>query len=304
MHILPTLGLLAGLILSPIMAFTADITGTGKRFFACDYSKKIMAIVGADGKVEWKRKMDGGCHDAWILADGKILWTPSGDKIFEVDPKTDTETLIYDSHKHGGLQGDIQIHAFQPRANGATITVFESGPKRAIEIDRSGKILSTVEFPFITGDAHHQTRNARKLANGNFLLALSKDSKIAEVDPKGAIVWEYKTQGECYSAIRLTNGNTLIGGGFSHRVIEVDPAGKEVWTISESELPGIKLGYVAQVQRLANGNTVFVNCHAGPTNPQIIEVNSAKKVVWSYRDFETFGDSVPVGFVIDQTSVR
>ena len=304
MRFLVPLGLLAGLLLSPTVALdAADITGTGKRFFAADYDKHVMAIVGADGKIEWKRKMDGGCHDAWMLADGKILWTPSGDKIFEVDPKTDTETLIYDSRKHGGVNEHVEIHAFQPNPDG-TITVFESGPKRAVEIDRSGKVLKTVAFPFMEGDPHHQTRNARKLANGNYLLAMSKSSKIAEVDPQGAIVWEYKTQGECYSAIRLTNGNTLIGGGFSHRVFEVDPAGKEVWAISESELPGIKLGYVAQVQRLANGNTVIINCHAGPTNPQIIEVDSAKKVVWSYRDFENFGNSVPVGFVIDQTAIR
>lgn len=303
MRFLTICGVLTGIFLAPVIANTADITGTGKRFFAADYDKHVMAIVGADGKVEWKRKMDGGCHDAWVLPDGKILWTPSGHEIFEVDPKTDTQTLIYDSHKQGGLKGDIQIHAFQPNPDGS-ITVFESGAKRVVEVDRSGKILSTIEFPFINGDPHHQTRNARKLANGNFLLALSKDSKIAEVDPKGAIVWEYKTQGECYSAIRLANGNTLIGGGFSHRVFEVDPSGKEVWAITESELPGIKFGYVAQVQRLSNGNTVIINCHAGPTNPQIVEVDAAKKVVWSYRDFENFGNALPVGFVIDPTAIR
>jgi outer membrane protein assembly factor BamB len=262
-----------------------------------------MAIVGADGKVEWKREMKGGCHDAWVQANGKILWTPSGDKIFEIDPKANSETLIYDSRKHGEVKGNVEIHAFQPNKDG-TITVFESGPARAVEIDRSGKVLKTVALP-MTGGAHHQTRNARKLDNGNYLLALSADSKIAEVDPAGKIVWEHKTAGECYSAIRLPNGNTLIGGGFSHRAFEVDKAGKEVWALTEADLPGIKLGYVAQVQRLSNGNTVIVNCHAGAKSPQIIEVNPAKKIVWSYLDFETFGNSLPVGFVIDDaTAIR
>jgi len=53
------------------------------------------------------------------------------------------------------------------------------------------------------------------------------------------------------------------------------------------------------VWRLANGNTRFVNCHAGPENPQIIEVTPEKKVVWSFRDFETFGDSMPVAVVLE-----
>lgn len=302
MRFLLTFGLLASFILSPTLN-AADITGTGHRFFAADYEKRVMAIVGADGKVEWKREMKGGCHDAWVQSDGKILWTPSGDKIFEIDPKANSETLIYDSRKHGEVKGNVEIHAFQPNKDG-TITVFESGPARAVEIDRSGKVLKTVALP-MTGGAHRQTRNARKLDNGNYLLALSADSKIAEVDPAGKIVWEHKTAGECYSAIRLPNGNTLIGGGFSHRAFEVDKAGKEVWALTEADLPGIKLGYVAQVQRLSNGNTVIVNCHAGAKSPQIIEVNPAKKIVWSYLDFETFGNSLPVGFVIDDaTAIR
>ena len=35
----------------------------------------------------------------------------------------------------------------------------------------------------------------------------------------------------------------------------------------------------------------FGNCHAGPTMPFSIEVNSAKQVVWTYSDFERFGNS-------------
>lgn len=303
MNLLPKLGLLAALVFSPAIALAADITGTGKRFFACDYGKKIMAIVGADGKIEWKREMRGGCHDAWLMPDGKLLWTPSGDKIFEVDTKANTEILIYDSRKHGGVTEGVEIHAFQPHADG-TITVFESGPKRAVEIDRSGKILKTIALPINQGNPHKQMRNARKLANGNYLLALSSDSKIVECDAAGKVVWEHKTNGECYSAIRLPNGNTLLGGGFSHRVFEVDKDGKEVWSLGETELPGVKFGYVAQVQRLKNGNTVIINCHGGPENPQIIEVSPDKKVVWSYRDFENFGNDTPVGFVIDDSSTR
>ncbi len=275
-----------------------EITGTGHRFFAADYDKHIMAIVGADGKIEWSKRMDGGTHDAWLMPDGKILWTPSGDKVFETDPKTNEQVLIYDAKKNGNEQADVQLHSIQPGTDGSVV-VFESGPKRVIEVDRTGKILKEVKLPIDKGDPHHHMRNARKLDNGNYLLCLSADSKIVEVDPTGKSVWEFATKGEAYSAIRLKNGNTLIGGGFAHRVVEVDKEGKEVWSIGETDLPNIKLAYVAQVQRLANGNTIIVNCHAGPENPQIIEVTPEKKVVWTYRDFQNFGNALPVAFVLD-----
>jgi hypothetical protein len=48
------------------------------------------------------------------------------------------------------------------------------------------------------------------------------------------------------------------------------------------------------VERLPNGNTWIVNCHAGPDQPQIIEVTKEKKVVWTFRDFDRFGNALPV----------
>jgi hypothetical protein len=53
------------------------------------------------------------------------------------------------------------------------------------------------------------------------------------------------------------------------------------------------------VKRLANGNTRFINCHAGPQNPQVIEVSPDKKVVWSYKNFDFLGNSTAVVVVKD-----
>ena len=91
----------------------------------------------------------------------------------------------------------------------------------------------------------------------------------------------------------------LIGTGNGHGVLEVTPAKEIVWRIDQQDLPGITLAWVTQVRRLANGNTQLINCHAGPENPQIIEVTPAKQVVWTFKDFETFGDSLPVAVVLD-----
>jgi hypothetical protein len=50
---------------------------------------------------------------------------------------------------------------------------------------------------------------------------------------------------------------------------------------------------------LANGNIVLGNCHAGPDNPQVIEITRAKQVVWTFRDFKNFGNSTPTSQVLD-----
>ncbi len=275
-----------------------EITGKGHRFFAADYDKHIMAIVADDGRIEWSKHMDGGTHDAWVLANGHILWTPSGDKVFDTDPKTDKQVTVYDSKTNGNEQADVQVHGISPLPDGG-VAVFESGPKRVVEVDKGGAVKLVLKLPIAGGDPHHNMRNARKLANGDYLLCLSADSKVVEVDKEGKIVWSVATEKEAYSAVRLDNGNTVIGCGYAHKVVEVDKAGMVVWSVNETELPGIKFNYVAQVQRLPNGNTIIANCHAGPENPQLIEVDKDKKVVWSYRDFEHFGNATPVAFVLD-----
>jgi hypothetical protein len=53
------------------------------------------------------------------------------------------------------------------------------------------------------------------------------------------------------------------------------------------------------VERLSNGNTLIVNCHGGENNPQLVEVDPDKKVVWTFKDFKRFGNSLPVARIVD-----
>lgn len=68
---------------------------------------------------------------------------------------------------------------------------------------------------------------------------------------------------------------------------------------NKSDLPGIELAWVTMVDRLPSGNTRIVNCHAGPDNPQILEVTPEKEVVWTFKDFDHFGNALPVAQVIE-----
>ena len=157
-------------------------------------------------------------------------------------------------------------------------------------------------------DAHRDTRLVRKLASGNYLVCHEGDGLVREYETTGRIAWEYSVPlfdrkpaaghgveafgNQCFSAIRLPNGNTLVGTGNGHSILEVTPAKQIVWSLHQNDLSGIQLAWVTSLQVLPSGNILINNCHAGPANPQLIEVNREKEVVWSFRDFDRFGDSL------------
>jgi hypothetical protein len=49
---------------------------------------------------------------------------------------------------------------------------------------------------------------------------------------------------------------------------------------------------------LPGGNIIIGNTHAGPENPQLIEVTRDKKVVWTFRDFNNFGNNLVAAQVV------
>ncbi|HXX93899.1 MAG TPA: hypothetical protein VEN81_09710 [Planctomycetota bacterium] len=270
-------------------------TGTPRRFLAADYQRGILAIFGKDGKVEWSVKCRD-IHDAWVLPDGNILYQQGWTKVVEMTPEK-KEVWSWDAAK--ASEGKrVEVHAFQRLPDGLTL-IAESGTARIIEVDRSGQIRKEVKLPIDKPDPHRDTRNVRKLPNGHYLVCHEALAKVREYDGDGKIVWEHDAKCKVYGAIRLPNGNTLISGGDGHRVFEVEPGGREVWSVERNDLPGIELAWMTQVARLPSGNTLLVNCHGRPTDPQLIEVTPQKKVVWSYRDFETLGGATPVAEILD-----
>lgn len=272
--------------------------GTPRRFLAADYKKGILAIFGKDGKIEWSVKIRD-IHDAWVLPSGNVLYQQGWTRVVEMTPEK-KEVWVWDAAKANEGRR-VEVHSFQRLPDGLTM-IAESGSARIIEVDPAGVIKKEVKLPIDQPDPHHDTRNVRKLDNGHYLVCHESLGKVREYDGGANIVWELDVKSHVYGAVRLKSGNTLVSAGDGHRVFEVDPAGKEVWTIGRNDLPGIELAWMTQVARLPNGNTVIVNCHGRPTDPQLIEVSPEKKVVWSYRDWETLGGATPVAEVLDDPS--
>lgn len=276
----------------------AEQTGPPRRVVAADYEKERLAMLSADGRVEWETPVRN-IHDLHVLPSGNLLFQTDWTKLVETNPKGEI-VWSYDAAGSNGNAGrKVEVHAFQRLADGETTMIAESGPGRIIEVDRAGKLLREVKLKVAKPDPHRDTRLVRKLDNGNYLVAHEAEGCAREYDPAGKVVWEYNVGSKLYSATRLANGNTLIGTGDGHRVVEVDKDGKEVWSLNETDVPGVKLAWVTMAERLPNGNTLIVNCHAGPENPQIIEVTPDKKLVWSFKDFEHFGNALPVARVFE-----
>ncbi|MSU49353.1 MAG: hypothetical protein EXS37_09755 [Opitutus sp.] len=284
----------------------SEQTGTARRVLAADSSTKLLAIVGADGKPEWEIKVSA-IHDAHLLPNGNILLQQGWTKVQEVTPAKEV-VWEYDAAKANAGQR-VEVHAFQRLNNGLTM-IAESGPARIIEVAKDGTVKHEVILKVEHRSAHSDTRLVRKLASGNYLVAHESDGCVREYDPTGKVVWDFavpmfdqpKKPGHgpeafgnaVFSATRLANGNTLVGTGNGHSVLEVTPGKEIVWKIAQNDLPGITLAWVTRVARLPNGNTIVGNCHAGPDNPQIIEVTPDKKVVWTWKDFTRFGNSTTV----------
>ncbi len=266
--------------------------GKPRTLFAADYEKKIAAVVNMDNTVALQLPIQA-IHDAQPLANGNWLLQTTFTEVVEVDSKG-KEVWKY---KPSGESGKVEIHAFRRLENGLTM-IAESGTTRIIEVNKEGAIVHSTPIKVSIPNPHRDTRLVRITPTGTYLVAHEGEKCIREYDREGTVVWEYAVGSQLYSAIRLSNGNTLVGTGDGHRVIEVTKDKKTVWEINESDLEGVKLAWVTMVDRLPNGNTWIVNCHAGPNNPQILEVTPDKKVVWSFKDFKRFGNALPVAIAI------
>jgi outer membrane protein assembly factor BamB len=275
-----------------------------------------LVVVEPDGRVSWELKW-GGIHDVHVLPDGHILVQLGAAKVAEIDPASKLVVWSYDSATQNGNAGKkVEVHAFQPLGDGR-LMIAESGPGRIIEIDRDGKLLKEVPLKIEHPHPHTETRLARKLPSGNYLVCHEGDGTVREYDgPSGQLVWEYVVPmfeqpakpghgpeaygNKCFAAVRLPTGNTLISTGNGHGVIEVTPEKKVVWQIQQRDLPGIVLAWVTTLDVLPNGRYVLGNCHAGPGQPLLVELDpKSKQVTWRLDRFDDFGNSVSNSLLLD-----
>jgi len=260
------------------------------------YGKNILAICEADGTVIWKHKTGGpkagnnhtGHHDVQFLTNGNILFHDSWSVTSEI---TLQKEIVWKHDSKGA-----NVHAFERLGKGDTM-IAESGLGRIVHLDQEGKIQKEIPLP---KNGRHQTRMVEILPNGHYLACAENPGVVTEYDPAGKIVWEYPTNTRVFGAIRLKNGNTLIASGSGHSILEVTPAKTVVWEMKKKiASTEIKLAWTTDLQELPNGHLVIGNCHAGPDQPQIVELDQNRKVVWTFDDYDLVGNGLASWQILD-----
>jgi len=235
-----------------------------------------------DGRGVITRRYPRSTRDGWVLPGGNLLLTLTkgegypGGGVVEVDG--DGKVVF----EYRGTQSEVNT---AQKLEGGNVLVSEAGDQpRLIEVDREGRVVVEVPLKAQVRDHHLQSRMARKLAGGNYLVPQLLDKVVREYTPKGEVAWEVRTPDMPFTAIRLPGGNTLIACTLGDLVIEVDPRGETVWRLTNDDLPGRPIQDACGAQRLPNGNTVLTSFHADAGGIKLMEVSPEKKLVWTHRD--------------------
>lgn len=252
-----------------------------KHSFVCtDYTQGKVFIISEEGKAIWEYPATN-CNDVWMLPNGNILFN-TGKGVKEVT-RGKQVVFQYDSKS--------EIYACQRLANGNTF-IGECNSGKLLEVAPDGKIVKSISLlPDSVDGGHAFMRNARKLENGNYLVAHYGLDVVREYNTDGKIVMEIPAKGGPHSVVRLPNGNTLVACSDHNgepKVVEFNPFGKILWQVLKNDLPDIELKFMTGLQRLTNGNTVMTNWlghNQFGKAPHAIEVTRDKKVVWVYNDF-------------------
>lgn len=259
----------------------ADADAAAHPFVVTDLYKGTNRIVkvGSDGKIQWTHKASR-CHDFWLLPDGHLLYAEGG-AVSKVDKERKQVWKFKVPEKKW------KTFSCQPLADNLVLVGCYDGQRaRLLEVDAEGEIRKTV-----TSAKPGRIRLCRKTPQGTYLVGMYGAKAVVEIDSDGKVQHELPLGYGAYMAIRLANGHTLIACAEDSEVIEVDKDWKTVWRLGSKDLPGIVLHNVAGIQRLKNGNTVLCNWqghgHIGE-QPQLVEVNRDKKVVWTLFDNERF----------------
>ncbi len=251
-----------------------------RHYFACtDYSQGKVFIISDKGEKIWEYDAPN-CNDLWVFPNGNLLFN-TGKGVKEV---TREKKIVF------AYESASEIYACQRLRNGNTF-VGECNSGLLLEVAPDGKVAKKISLlPEGTDGGHSYMRNARKLDNGNYLVAHYGLDKVCEYDSVGRKVREMPMNGGPHSVIRLPGGNTLVACSDHNgapRVVEIDEDGKIVWELTKNELPGIELKFMTGLEILPNGNLVLTNWlghNQFGKSSHAFEITRNKKVVWMYND--------------------
>ncbi|WP_425235487.1 hypothetical protein [Ulvibacterium sp.] len=244
---------------------------------------QFTGIIDEAGEELWNSGRPGA-RDGYVLESGNILicWA---DEVLEYNTKKEVVFSYKRAEKSMELGTAVRLQS------GNTM-ITESGARpRIVEVDTKGKVVQSVPLLPETDNVHMQTRMARKLENGNYLVPHLLAFAVKEYNSDGEVIHSFRTDLEDlggradenwpFTAIRLPNGNTVITLTHGNKIIEMDPEGKVVWKVDNTDLEENPLADPCGAQRLPNGNTVIAS-YGAKEGVKLLELDKYKKMIWTY----------------------
>ena len=243
----------------------------------------LTQIVDASGKATWK--YPAATRDGEVLPNGNLLLTLSKNKAYPGGAVVEVTRDLKVVWEYKGTQTEVNTAILLPNGN---VMLTEAGDKpRLLEVARDGSIKVEIPLGCQITNHHMQSRMARKLPNGHYLVPQEKT--VREYDAQGKVVWERQNpesslDNRSFCCLRNAAGHTLISLTVGNHIIEVDPAGKIVWELRDGDLADVRVNRTTALAWLPNGNIVFSNYAARAPQPKLVEITRQKQVVWSYTD--------------------
>ncbi len=247
-------------------------------------SGRLTALFDEQGEVAWLGPR--GARDGMVLENGNIL----------LSVKNEAREYLKDSYEivwsYSLDKRNKELGTVYRLDSGNTLVV-ERGPlPRLLEIEPNGEIAVSVPLQPETDNNHMQTRMARKLSNGNYLVPHLLAFKVKEYDPTGSIVNTIHTdlasiggreaENWPFTAIRLPNGNTVVNLTHGNKTVEFAPDSSIAWVCDNSHVDG-RFSDPCGGQRLPNGNTVVASYGQREADKvKLFEMTPDNEVVWEF----------------------
>lgn len=253
----------------------------GRRVLVSDYGGDKVAIIRADGGVEWSFPAEKP-QDVWMLRNGNILFS----HLHGAREVARPNRIVWEYTSPAGTE----VHGCQPLPGG-NVLVVEGGLSRLVEVGRDGRVSREIPVPLKTRNAHNQMRGSRRTADGRYFISAKGDRAVLELAADGRLLREIRTPGDPHEVRELPNGNVLIACGEGEALIEVDRAGKFVWKLGTEEVPNNPLRLVSGFERLPDGHTIVVNWLGHgylSTTARFFEIDRSKRVIRQFTDHKSF----------------
>lgn len=239
-------------------------------------------IIGEDNEVLWRGP--SGSRDGMVLPNGNVLISVENEAR---EYRAGSQEIVW---RYPLDERNSELGTVNRLPSGNTLVVERGILPRLLEVDPQGEIVIEVPLQPETDNNHMQTRMARKLPNGNYLVPHLLAFKVKEYTPTGKVVNVIDTdlpelggreaENWPFTAILLSSGNILVNLTHGNKTVEFTPDGSVAWQVDNNDVDS-RFADPCGGQRLPNGNTVI--CSYGqrdPTKTRIFEINANKEVVW------------------------